>query len=336
MKIALHGVWMLVLALAGSTGLPAQARSPDALPYPPSCITPEHYYQTRNIQTGNVASDETHGYIQVPRMGAAGYYEDIRMYVSLRRIACDATHSVVQLETRDDHAYTITYGGLLPAIEVGKTGSDVFVRPEVTKSPTPTIAGDDVGYVFHEMPSNRYLLEWAEGVDLNGPITVRLSSPLGTTATLRLPGYVPPATFPNLPITSYVGGHYYDPAHPGEGIVIESLEGTILDGDVTPLRFEWFTYDNDGLPLFLVGAGSDYGHLRKVSAKAYYTSGGQFAGKRSADAPTYWGVVELSFPDCNTLRIRYRSNPSSDPRIPQGEGELVWKRLGKPSGRACD
>ena len=58
-----------------------------------------------------------------------------------------------------------------------------------------------------------------------------------------------------LPITGYNAGSYYDPAHDGEGFIVDIM-GNFAGEFGEPLRtmnLAWFTYDQAGRPYWIWG-----------------------------------------------------------------------------------
>jgi hypothetical protein len=145
------------------------------------------------------------------------------------------------------------------------------------------------------------------------------------------------ATLP-MPITGYNAGNYFDPAHAGEGMIVEA--GDVAGPAVAQNRYvslAWFTYGANGKPFWLFGVTSFAPGARTVNVPLAYFDGGGFAGAFGASAtPSAWGSVTVSFPDCASLRFTYASRAGLSPPVPSGSGERTWVRLTRANGLACD
>lgn len=155
--------------------------------------------------------------------------------------------------------------------------------------------------------------------------------------TFTMPQYGPPANPVPLPISGYMSSAWYDPAHSGEGMMIQVFE----DGNTTTRTFfaAWYTYNTDGTPVWLsaqldfpiISAGQYVNALTNVPT--YYVTGGAFAGGPKATANN-WGTMSFSFPDCNTLSFSF--NGSTGTQIgPSGSGIRTWKRLANINSLVC-
>ena len=121
-----------------------------------------------------------------------------------------------------------------------------------------------------------------------------------------------------------LSGHWYDPEFNGQGLTFEVLP----NGD--GLVF-WFTYDNVGNQIWILGQGAMQGNRLEID-EALITRGGRFdvpSSVQSAELQT-WGSIVLEFEDCRSARFDY----SGPPDFGQGTRQLV--RLSSIDGRACD
>jgi hypothetical protein len=145
-----------------------------------------------------------------------------------------------------------------------------------------------------------------------------------------------PAAFPSagqpLTIDGYVTGSYSDPTHGGEGILFEVGERS--DGNLF-VFFSWFTYDDLGIPFWIVG-NTDIGkNLTTVGVPALVLRGGGFAGNFTPPLQSEpWGAVRFTFPDCDSMRLQFQST-TSQPGVPTGQGFRNWKRLSNINGLLC-
>jgi hypothetical protein len=149
-----------------------------------------------------------------------------------------------------------------------------------------------------------------------------------------------PAINQDQPITGYLSGNWYDPAHSGEGIETAIAEGPVDASGRAQIvvLFTWYTFDDFGLPYWLTGSAVvDPAHPRSVSIPTFYASNGGFAGNFGAriDADR-WGTVTFGFPDCNTLEVGYASDPGLPEGVPSGSGSLTYTRLITVNGLTCE
>ncbi|MGH8122531.1 MAG: hypothetical protein ACREPT_07140 [Rudaea sp.] len=168
--------------------------------------------------------------------------------------------------------------------------------------------------------------------------------------TLGVPAYSP-ATFNNYPsasnpleISGYVSGPWYDSTHSGEGMLIEVYD----NGDHATRTFAatWYTFDNLGLPFWLVtsakipiqgtAAGVSNGY-QIINAPVQYVTGGGFAGNFTPPVTrNAWGTMSFSFPGCNTLNFSYNGATGSNINNgPSGNSTRLWTRLANINGVVC-
>jgi hypothetical protein len=164
-----------------------------------------------------------------------------------------------------------------------------------------------------------------------------------TPFDISVPAYSPtrdtyPDAYNPLPLDGYMSGNWYDPAHGGEGIVIEVAEQVNGSGNVVrPFVFDWYTFDSTGTPFWLAGDGIvDPNNPLSVSAGTGYRTGGGFAGNFNATTLNPWGTVTFQFIDCNTIKFTYQSNNNLPNGVPAGSGERTWTRLTNVNGLTCE
>ncbi len=262
--------------------------------------------------------------------------------VTVFRAVCSSGVSATLLEIdRPSGSAAFPYP-VFPGIYIG---SQQYV-PRITNDPntffTNTFAYDPV------TTSDVYVLEHIYGessiVDYNQAFTLYvdnlMSGSNADTAQFDLPAYNPAnyaeASQP-LKISGYMTGNWYDPAHNGEGLQVEVGEFTY------PTRYmtiAWYTYDEMGVPYWLVGSGSFTAGDRTASVTLGYTSGGGFAGNfGSSVTSNAWGSFTASFPDCNTMVFTYASLPGTPSTIPVGNNTnnpKTWTRLSQMNGLTCE
>ncbi len=146
-----------------------------------------------------------------------------------------------------------------------------------------------------------------------------------------------PAAFVALPIDGFMSSAYYDPAHGGEGFVLEVYDNP--GGTTRTVFAAWYTYDPLGIPFWLTAQGSvQVGSNAMTGQPVYYFNNGGFAGDFGATSTLHvWGTMSLSWTDCNTLVFSY--NGATDPTIvngPSGSGTRTWSRLTDINGLNCE
>lgn len=164
----------------------------------------------------------------------------------------------------------------------------------------------------------------------------------GEIRSIRVPAYSPgtrsyPAAFQPLPITGYLTSNWYDPAHSGEGMVVQVFELPGA-GASRQLAFDWFTFDAAGRPFWIAGNAAVRSDAPAyITVPAFYYENGGFAGDFGvrADAMS-WGEIRLEFADCNRLTVYYSGNQGLPAGIPGGSGTLHYQRLGNVNGLACE
>lgn len=162
----------------------------------------------------------------------------------------------------------------------------------------------------------------------------------GNPATLNIPAYSPTrTTYPDaynpLPIDGYLTGSWYDPAHGGEGLLINVFGN---GSGARTLFAAWFTYDPLGLPFWLTAqAQVPPGKVDVSGVPMYYFTGGGFAGNFGSSADLHaWGTLSLSFVDCNTIKFGYNGSTDAQTNGPKGSGTRTWKRVAEMNGMACE
>lgn len=160
--------------------------------------------------------------------------------------------------------------------------------------------------------------------------------------TVNVNGYQPsnqdyPAAFADLPIDGYMSSAYFDPAHGGEGFVLEIYDNP--GGTTRTVFAAWYTYDPLGIPFWLTAQGTiQVGANAMTGAPVYYFSNGGFAGDFGATSTIHnWGTMSMSWANCNELKFSY--NGATDPAIvngPSGNGTRTWQRLSDINGLNCE
>jgi hypothetical protein len=120
-------------------------------------------------------------------------------------------------------------------------------------------------------------------------------------------------------------GAWYDPAHDGEGWMLEML------GDGRMVVY-WFTYDDQGRQAWMIGEATVAGKTLWVE-NLFVTGGARFGDAFRKDDVVLerWGSLGFHFDDCSQGTVRYAS---SDERF--GEGALKPVQLAQLASTSCD
>jgi hypothetical protein len=124
-------------------------------------------------------------------------------------------------------------------------------------------------------------------------------------------------------LTPRLNGGWFDPAHPGHGINVEVVDrGTLL--------VQWLTFDADGNPMWIVGAGPHADDSAVL--QAHTVTGGRFPPQfdpNQAQAQP-WGTLWIQFLSCERARMDWQS------AVPGGvAGSMPLHRLVGADGPAC-
>ena len=199
----------------------------------------------------------------------------------------------------------------------------------------------DTTYVLENYPYSGSGLTY-----FNYDFTLNIDPVIDATCTgcqsLNINGYQPdaqnyPAAFQNLPIDGYMSSSYFDPAHNGEGFLLEVYDNP--GGTTRTVFAAWYTYDPLGIPFWLVSQGSvQVGGNAVTGAPVYYFDDGGFAGDFGSSSTLHnWGTMSLSWANCNEVTFSY--NGATDPTIvdgPSGSGTRTWVRISDINGLNCE
>jgi hypothetical protein len=107
---------------------------------------------------------------------------------------------------------------------------------------------------------------------------------------------------------------WFDPQRSGEGWIVEQLAD-----DRTAMY--WFTYDDAGRQVWLIGAGTRQGAALEL-ADVYIAGGTRFgdAFDPGAVALRRWGKMRFEFRDCDRLRVEYDAD---EPGYGSGQHDAV-------------
>jgi hypothetical protein len=216
------------------------------------------------------------------------------------------------------------------------TDPNTFVADTSVASPLPY----STTFVLENYP-----FRGAAQFNFNFGFELRIDPGLGAgeIRSIRVPAYSPgtrsyPAAFQPLPITGYLTSNWYDPAHSGEGMVVQVFESPGAGGANRQLAFDWFTFDAAGRPFWIAGNAAVRSDAPAyITVPAFYFGNGGFAGNFGARADALsWGEVRLEFADCNRLTVYYSGNQGLPAGVPGGSGTLHYQRLGNVNGLACE
>lgn len=340
-------------AAVASIGNPRIKAAPIANPvraYPPSCLadplpTTASGPIYRNSNVDLAATD-----------GAGNYYRET-VTITIWRVACSSAetwNSATLMRIDRDAGFegdTDIYP-LFPGINVAQ-GSVQFDTPELSLIRTATEPNTVIADTVVDSPvvfSTTYVLEnypyeGANTFDFNLPFSIRFDNQFTSGTRFYtisgIPLYNPtqatyPQAFLNIPVTGLLSTNWYDPAQPGEGLVIQIYE---LPNDPNNLifAFAWSTFDNTGTPFWLYGQATVPRGSRSITSPMAYLTGGGFAGSGGpVSPPQIWGTTTFSWPDCNNLNLGFTANPGLPAGVPSGTGTRQWKRVANVNGLICE
>ena len=178
-----------------------------------------------------------------------------------------------------------------------------------------------------------------EGVDAD--LRIRWSGPAGhgegtlltyaQSSTLG-DGHSPEVQFsPPIPVVHQRSGTYIVVDRPGDGVILQDMP----EFDASAQRWAhvaqlvWYTFDQDGEPLWLVGAArGDSSHPEQTRVfEMYRASGARFGAAFDPDEVerVYWGRIEIESAGCAMTAMNYAS---VDPDF--GSGRVETLRLTGP------
>lgn len=129
-----------------------------------------------------------------------------------------------------------------------------------------------------------------------------------------------------IQLHSGLQGMWWNPSRSGEGFQLNIAR--IGNDNVATLL--WYTYDQQGRPLYLVGAAPHVPTSTSLVLDMVSTSGGVFGvnfDPAAVQRPS-WGRVTLDFSTCSAGRVRYVS-----PTF--GSGEITVERFGQNLTYTC-
>lgn len=219
----------------------------------------------------------------------------------------------------------------MPNIHIHHHSDSFYVKPRVAAQPYTHYSD----LVDRKVPAGRsYVLEPSDEVGGYND-ALRVDVDYGAIS-VELNAFAPepkhyPQQFGAVPLSGGVNGIYMDPHRSGEGMNLQVLNV----GDTQLLDVAWFTYRQDGTPLWLGGSAKLQAGDKEATINLFSANGGGFAGDFGADVDRVpWGAMTIIFPGCNEARISYASD-HRDSALPSGSGLREWVRLSKVDGLDC-
>ncbi len=311
--------------------------------YPPSCLnSPMPFGMWQNDPNAQSAQINLIGDPYAGNQFEQQFIETDTVY--LFRVVCSSGKSATLLEIDRPSGHDAALYPTLPAISVAQDSNNNYVRmiddPNTffaTTYPLNPLVNSDV-FVLENFYGDSVQFDYNQPFVLTVD-TLNTNDPNRYT-TFSLPVYNPAqyseASLP-LPISGYMTGAWFDPAHSGEGIQIEVGEqGTPGTANDRYIVAAWYTYDSTGAPYWLYGAGSFTDGDTSASIPMQFTSGGGFAGTFGSTANFQdWGTVNVQFPDCNAMKFSYLPLPGLPSGVPSASGTKTWTRLTQMNGLTC-
>jgi len=192
---------------------------------------------------------------------------------------------------------------------VYRDDGDGYALIENIESPVMTSENDPFGAVF-EVSNNDIFIK-----DLGSPVG-------GSTGLFHFQREG--STSQTYTINSQISGTWFNSQRSGEGFLLDYLPS----GDVVAF---WFTFDQDGNQMWLVGQGRPNGGMLVID-DLQITSGGRFGDSFNANdvQRQTWGSVSFDFSSCNGAVVDYSSD------IGFGSGQISLSQLSGISGVDCD
>ena len=113
-------------------------------------------------------------------------------------------------------------------------------------------------------------------------------------------------------IDQSINAHYYNPATPGQGLLLEYIPSA------NQVLAYWFTFDNNQQQRWMLGTGTAAGH--QVTLEMIATSGGRLNDDQAINTVP-WGELTLEFRDCQSEQAHYNA------REEQSSGSFPLQRL---------
>jgi hypothetical protein len=212
----------------------------------------------------------------------------------------------------------------------------------VSEAPYDSLITTSTTYVLENYPyvgAGYFTFDDAFTLQLDPKVTGVSPVDLNILAYNPTPTSYPDAYNP-LPIDGYMGTAWYDPAHSGEGILVEVVDNYI-SATVAPTTrtffAAWYTYDQLGLPFWITAQGTFPIGATSVTTPGYYQTGGGFAGNFGSSTTTnVWGTLTFSFPNCAEMDFSFNGQTDAQTNGPGGSGTRTWQRQVDNNGMTCE
>jgi hypothetical protein len=343
-----------VAAVQSATGGPRIANPYRA--YPPSCAS----YPLPDTPSGPDRQSVTVPLYTRDGSGNPGTPENVT--ITIWRVACsssgfetpynfDGGSNAMLLMRIDRSSNSTDVVPTMPLLTSGQATSGGTVQSYIRAAQDPNTVASELPFdasIF--ATSSVYVLENYDNPDVLGQtffdytfnfqIDPVLDNNCTGCATIGVAGYDPtqsgyPAAFQDLPIDGYMSSAWYDPAHSGEGIMVQIYNNP---GDATRTLFAaWYTYDDNGIPFWLAIQGTAaVGSNSFTNVPVYYYSGGGFAGNFNSVTQHNWGTMNIYFPNCSQMDFDFNGAATDIAGGPAGQGSRSFKKLADINGLNCE
>lgn len=255
------------------------------------------------------------------------------------RVACSGGKSAVLLEVDRPANHSTVYYPTLPGVYVVQGSKQLFIRYANDANTLFTTTYANTPLVGSDIFVLENFVNGSVQFDYNQAFRLYIDNFTGNPVYFDFPAYKA-ADYPNaalaLPVSGYQSTNWYDPAHSGEGMLVQVYDNG--DGVTRTFTAAWYTFDNLGLPFWLYAQGTiNVGDRSTGNVATYYATNGGFAGNfGSAATFTQWGTINVSFPDCNHMNFSYNGTAAAVGG-PSGNGTKTgWIRLANINSLVCE
>jgi hypothetical protein len=323
--------------------------------YPPSCAS----YPLPDTPSGGDIQSVTVPLYTRNEAGVADTPENAT--ITIWRVACsssgfetpynfDGGGNAMLLMRIDRSSNSLSVVPTMPLLTSGQATSGGTASAYVRAAQDPNTVASELPYdssIF--ATSSVYVLENYDSpntlgltyfdYDFNLTIDPVLDANCTGCTTISVRGYQPdnsyPAAFQDLPIDGFMSSAWYDPAHSGEGIMVQVYNNP---GDATRTLFAaWYTYDANGIPFWLAAQGTAaVGSNAFSNVPVYYYTGGGFAGNFNSVTQHVWGTMNFYFPDCSHMDFDFNGAASDIAGGPTGQGSRSFLKVADINGLNCE
>jgi hypothetical protein len=307
---------------------------PDGLPFGSQLLPGFHGYNLQTVQGFLLPGDPLS-----TTAGEPAYSELVT--VSVWQVDCSGGTSATVIEIDRPSTASLTLYPIFPYI--------TYTQGTLTATP-PRLPADPNTFFSDTAPasplyaSNIWVLDKYQGQvaapNFNQAFTLTVNNLTGGEHTFTFPAYLPPTSPLPLEISGYVSGPYYQPGKGGEGMLVQVYD----NGDRLTRTFAatWYTFDATGVPFWLYAQASFsiFDSSQNVttqlnSVPVYYQTGGGFAGNFTSSHQNSWGTMNVSFPNCSSMKFTYNGAATQVTGGPSGTGTQTWTRIANINGLVC-